>query len=66
MKTKKIKKKLALNKISIANLDKENIHEIKTELPLIKGGENDPNTAHCLTQIPPWCIGLILIGTLLA
>ena len=37
MKTKKIKKKLALNKISIARLDNGSIKEIKGGLQLPKG-----------------------------
>jgi hypothetical protein len=58
MKTKKNRKKLALNKISIANLDKNRIPGAKDALPLIKGGDN-PNTAYCPTQIPPWCIIIV-------
>ena len=38
MKPGKNKKKLVLRKISIAQLDKDKIQEVKEGLPLIKGG----------------------------
>lgn len=45
MKSKKNKRKLALNKISIAPLDNDKIHEVKEGLELIKGGN--------VTDYPP-------------
>lgn len=61
MKTKKNRKKLTLNKISIANLDKEKIHEVKAGLPLIKGGIlGDEPSNTCPTKIfPQWLCNVI-------
>jgi hypothetical protein len=49
MKIKKLKKKLMLNKISIAQLDSEKINEVKVGLQLIKGGI----LANYITEYPP-------------
>jgi hypothetical protein len=58
MKTKKNRKKLTLNKISIANLDKDKIHEAKAGLPLIKGGILPGSWTTCKTKNPPCPCGL--------
>lgn len=57
MKTKN-KSKLALNKISIAHLDKVKIHEVKGGSPLIEDGlvvSVSNNISLCKTKTEPWC-----------
>jgi hypothetical protein len=61
MTKKKINRKLALNKVSIANLDNEGIHELKAELPLIKGG-NPPGETNANHMSNP---ATIIIATIL-
>ena len=56
MKTKKNKSKLALNKMSIAHLDKVEIHKVKGGLAQIQGGvviKDCNNSQSCTTRWPP-------------
>lgn len=55
MKSGKNKKKLVLRKISIAQLDKDKIQEVREGLPLIKGGNlaGIVGVEVCVTEYPP-------------
>lgn len=59
MKVKRVNKKLALNKVSIANLDNLKIYRVLEELRLIKGGATTsiPTSGSftCVTIYEPTC-----------